>query len=164
GPVTIDGVNGSLVYNMGSGNDKVTFDLSGRPIEIAGDLSITGSSGSKTVLTNTDGSQNFLSVGGNFSEVYGNSTGVELTRLNQFRVSGNMTIDHASSGSLVFLGVEPANLGRLFNNVDGNLIVDNVTAKGGGRVWLRRQRPRGDERRRLRPRKHGLRRPDRRRQ
>jgi hypothetical protein len=130
GPVTIDGVTGSLSYNMGAGNDIVTFDLSARPILVAGNLSITGSSGSKTVLTDTEGSQNFLSVGGNFSEVYGNSTGVELTRLNQFQVAGNMTIDHANSGSLVFLGVDPANLGRLFNNVGGNLIVDNVTATG----------------------------------
>jgi len=129
-PVTIEGVTGSLAYNMGAGNDTVTFDISGRPIVITGDLSISGSSGSKTVLTNTDGSQNFLNVGGNFSEVYGNSTGVELTRLNQFRVSGNMTIDHANGGSLVFLGVDPANLGELFNNVGGNLIVDNVTATG----------------------------------
>lgn len=130
GPLVIQGVTGSLAYNMGSGNDNVTFDLSGRPIVIGGDLSITGSSGSKTVLTNTDGSRNFLTVGGNFSEVYGNSTGVELTRLNQFRVAGNMTIDHANGGSLVFLGVDPTNLGDLFNNVGGNLIVDNVTATG----------------------------------
>ena len=40
-----------------------------------------------------------------------------------------MTIDHAN-GALVFLGVDPANLGRLRNNVGGNLIVDNVTATG----------------------------------
>src|SRR5262249_30484743 len=130
GPVTIEGVTGSLSYNMGAGNDSVTFDLSARPITIAGNLSITGSSGSKKVLTNTEGSQNFLSVGGNFSEIYGNSTGVELTRLNQFQVAGNMTIDHANGGSLVFLGVDPANLGDLFNSVGGNLIVDNVTATG----------------------------------
>jgi hypothetical protein len=130
GPVTIQGVTGNLAYNMGAGNDSVTFDLSARPILITGDLSITGSSGSKTVLTDTEGSQNFLNVGGNFSEVYGNSTGVELTRLNQFRVAGNMTIDHANGGSLVFLRVDPANLGQLFNNVGGNLVVDNVTATG----------------------------------
>src|SRR5262249_19056394 len=92
--------------------------------------SITGSSGSKTVVTKTDGSTNFLSVGGNFSEIYGNSTGVELTRLNQFNVTGNMTIDHANGGSLVFLRVDPANLGEVFNSVGGNLIVDNVTATG----------------------------------
>jgi hypothetical protein len=130
GPVTIQGVTGGLAYNMGSGNDSVTFDLSRESIFVAGDLSITGSSGSKTVLTKTEGADNFLNVGGNFSEIYGNSTGVELTRLNQFRVGGNMTIDHANGGSLVFLGVDPANLGQLFNNVTGNLIVDNVTATG----------------------------------
>jgi hypothetical protein len=130
GPVSIPGVTGSLAYNMGSGNDSVTFDLSRESIFIAGDLSITGSSGSKTVLTNTDGADNFLNVGGNFSEIYGNSTGVELTRLNQFQVTGNMTLDHANGGSLIFLGVDPANLGELFNGVGGNLIVDNVTANG----------------------------------
>src|SRR5262245_49255461 len=41
-----------------------------------------------------------------------------------------MTINHANGGSLVFLGVDAANLGDLFNNVGGNLIVDNVTASG----------------------------------
>jgi hypothetical protein len=128
--VTIQGVTGSLAYNMGAGNDSVTFDLSAQAIVVTGDLSITGSSGSKTVLTDTDGSDNFLSVGGNFSEIYGNSTGVELTRLNQFQVRGNMTLDHANGNSLLFLGVDPANLGRLFNSVGGNLIVDNVTATG----------------------------------
>src|SRR5262249_53487005 len=75
-PVTIDGVTGSLSYNMGAGNDSVTFDLSRTDILIAGDLSITGSSGSKTVVTNTDRRTNFLTVGGNFSEIYGNSTGI----------------------------------------------------------------------------------------
>ena len=66
--VTIQGVTGSLAYNMGAGNDTVTFDLSDRAVAITGDLSITGSSGSKTVLTDTDGSDNFLTVDGNFSE------------------------------------------------------------------------------------------------
>jgi hypothetical protein len=67
-------------------------------------------------------------VHGSFKEVFGN--GSEFTMLHQFNVSGNMTIDHANGNSLVFLGVDPANLGKLFNSVTGALTVENVTPSG----------------------------------
>jgi hypothetical protein len=125
--VTIQGVTGNLSVNLGTGNDSLTFDLSDTGIAV-GNLSITGSTGDKTVLTKTAGSANFLNVHGNYRQILGN--GNEFTRLNQFDVSGNMTIDHANGGSFVFLGVDPANLGTRFNHVAGNLTVDNVTSCG----------------------------------
>jgi hypothetical protein len=127
GPVTIIDVTGNLSLNLGSGNDSVTFDLSGRSIDV-GNLSITGSTGNKTVQTMTAGSDNFLNVHGNYRQIFGD--GNELTRLNQFDVDGNMTIDHANGGSFVFLRVDAANLGNVFNTVQGDLVVDNVTASG----------------------------------
>src|SRR5262245_40317387 len=127
GPVTIGGVTGNLSLNLSSGNDSVTFDLSSSSIDV-GTLSITGSTGTKTVKTTTDGSSNFLNVHGNYRQIFGD--GNESTKLNQFNVDGNMTIDHANGGSFVFLRVDPANLGRLFNHVGGDLVVDNVTASG----------------------------------
>jgi hypothetical protein len=125
--VTIPGVTGNLNVNLGSGNNTVTFDLSATSISV-GNLSITGSTGNKTVLTKTAGTANFLNVHGNYKEIFGD--GNEFTKLNQFSVDGNMTIDHANGGSFVFLRVDPANLGTKFNRVGGDLTVDNVTASG----------------------------------
>src|SRR5262249_40151571 len=68
----------------------------------------------------------FLNVNGNYRQVFGD--GNELTRLNQFDVSGDMTINHANGGSFVFLRVDPANLGTEFNHVGGDLTVDNLTS------------------------------------
>jgi hypothetical protein len=127
GPVTIMGVTGNLNVNLGGGNDTLTFDLSQHSIDV-GNLSITGGAGNKTVLTSTAGSAHFLNVHGNLKEVFGN--GNEFTRLDQFNVSGNMTIDHANGNSFVFLGVDAANLGKKFNSVAGDLHVDNVTSTG----------------------------------
>jgi hypothetical protein len=127
GQVTIIGVTGNLSVNLGTGTDTLTFDLSAHNIDV-GNVSITGSTGNKTVLTNTAGTTHYLNVHGNFKEIFGN--GSEFTRLNQFCVNGNMTIDHATGGSFVFLGVDAANLGRKFNTVGGDLHVDNVTATG----------------------------------
>jgi DNA/RNA endonuclease YhcR with UshA esterase domain len=125
--VTISGVTGNLSANLGTGNDSLTFDLSGGDISVR-NLSITGTTGDKTVNTVTGESDNFLNVHGNYTQVFGN--GNEFTGLNQFDVDGNMTIDHANGGSFVFLGVDKANLGTEFNRVGGNLIVDNVNPSG----------------------------------
>jgi hypothetical protein len=127
GPVTISGVTGGLNVNLGTGNDTLTFDLSKHSFTV-GFVSIAGTTGNKTVLTNTAGTTNVLNVHGRFNEIFGN--GAEFTRLDQFNVSGNMTIDHANGNALVFLGVDPANLGKLFNSVTGALTVDNVTPSG----------------------------------
>src|SRR5262249_881387 len=102
--VTISGVTGNLSDNLGTGKDSLTFDLSGGDISVR-NLSITGSTGDKTVKTTTGGSDNFLKVHGNHTQVFGN--GNEFTGLNQFDVDGNMTIDHANGGSFVFLRVDP---------------------------------------------------------
>src|SRR5262249_49929343 len=125
--VTIQDVTGNLSVNLGSGNDSLTFDLSDTGISV-GNLSITGTTGNKSVQTKTDGQDNFLNVHGNYKQIFGDGT--EFTSLNQFDVSGNMTIDHANGGSFVFLKVDPANLGTLFNHIAGDLTVDNVTASG----------------------------------
>jgi hypothetical protein len=125
--VNINGVTGNLSANLGSGNDSVTFDLSQTGIDV-GNVSITGGTGDKTVTTMTGGSDNFLTVHGNYRQVFGD--GNEFTALNQFKVAGNMTIDHANGGSFVFLKVDPTNRGAIFNSVGGNLVVDNVTANG----------------------------------
>jgi hypothetical protein len=125
--VTIQGVTGNLSVNLGTGNDNLTFDLSNTSISV-GNLSVTGTTGNKTVQTNTAGTANFLDVHGNYKQIFGD--GNEFTRLNQFSVDGNMTIDHANGGSFVFLRVDPANLGTLFNRVAGDLTVDNVTSSG----------------------------------
>jgi hypothetical protein len=69
-----------------------------------------------------------LNVVGSYSELFGN--GFEFTTLHQFNVGGNMTFDHANGNSLVFLGVDSANLGRLFNRVGGRLTADNLTSSG----------------------------------
>src|SRR3954447_10506423 len=127
GPATIMGVTGNLAANLGTGNDTLTFDLSHTGIDVR-NLSVTGSTGDKTVQTTTAGSDNFLNVHGNYKQIFGN--GNESTRLNQFHVDGNMTIDHANGGSFVFLRVDPTNLGTQFNSVAGDLIVDNVTQSG----------------------------------
>jgi hypothetical protein len=123
---TFTGVTGNLNINFGTGTDNVTFDLSQTGIDV-GNVSITGT-GDKTVITSTAGSRNFLSVHGNYKEIFGD--GNEFTALNQFHVDGNMTIDHANGGSFVFLKVDPANLGGTFNSVQGDLTVDNVTSNG----------------------------------
>jgi hypothetical protein len=123
---TFTGVTGSLNINLGTGTDNVTFDLSQTGIDV-GNVSITGT-GDKTVVTNTQGSDNFLNVHGNYKEIFGD--GNEFTALNQFHVDGNMTIDHANGGSFVYLKVNPTNLGGTFNTVQGDLTVDNVTTSG----------------------------------
>src|SRR4029453_7665064 len=117
----------NLSVNLGAGNDSLTFDLSDTGIDV-GNLSITGTTGDKTVKTKTDGSDNFLSGPGNYRQGVGD--GNESTRLNQFDVAGNMTINHANGGSFVFLRVDPANLGEAFNSVAGDLTVDNGTSSG----------------------------------
>jgi hypothetical protein len=126
-PVTINSVTGNLTINLGTGKDNLTFDLSQSSINVR-NVSITGSTGDKTVLATTAGQDNFLNVHSNYSQVFGN--GNEFTRLNQFHVDGNMTVNHANGGSFVFLGVDPTNLGTQFNSVAGNLTVDNVTQSG----------------------------------
>jgi hypothetical protein len=125
--VTIRGVTGDLNVNLSTGNNTLTFDLSKHSFAV-GNVSIVGTTGNETVLTNNAGTTNFLDVHGHFKEILGN--GNEFTQLNQFDVSGNMTIDHANGNSLVFLRVDPANLGKLFNHVGGSLIVENVTSDG----------------------------------
>jgi hypothetical protein len=128
GPVTITGVSGNLAVNLSTGRDSLIFDLSQHSIDV-GNLSITGTTGAKTVLTNTAGTTNTLDVHGNYKEIFGD--GNEFTRLNQFNITGNLTIDHANGNSFVFLGVDPANLGTQFNHVAGDLTVANVAASGG---------------------------------
>jgi hypothetical protein len=127
GPVTISGVTGGLNVNLATGTDTLTFDLSKHSF-VVGNVSITGTTGDKTVLTNTAGTTNALDVHGSYKEIFG--SGNEFTRLDQFNVSGNATIDHANGNGLVFLGVDPANLGKLFNSVGGALTVENVTPSG----------------------------------
>jgi hypothetical protein len=114
GPVTITGVTGNLNMDLGTGTDTLTFDLSTGSIDVR-NLSITGSTGNKTVLTKTAGTANFLNMHGNYKRIFG--SGNEFTKLNQFNVSGNMTIDHANGNPFVFLRVDPANLGTKFNSV-----------------------------------------------
>src|SRR5262249_19872269 len=70
GPVTINGVTGNLSVNLGAGDDTVTFDLSQAGIDV-GNLSISGTTGNKTVQTRTNGSDNFLSVHGNYRQILG---------------------------------------------------------------------------------------------
>jgi hypothetical protein len=120
GPVTISGVTGGLNVNLGTGNDTLTFDLSHHSFDV-GNVSITGTTRNKTVLTNTAGTANALDVLGGFNEIFGNGT--EFTKLDQFNVSGNMKFVHANGNAFVFLGVDPANLGKLFNSVTGDLTV-----------------------------------------
>lgn len=127
GPVTLNGVTGNLNVNLGAGKDGLTFDLSKTSLEV-GNLSVTGTTGNKTVVTNAAGTTNVLDVDGNYQEIFGN--GFDFTQLHQFNVSGNMTIDHSNGNGLVFLGVDHANLGKLFNTVGGSLTVKNVTASG----------------------------------
>jgi hypothetical protein len=127
GPVTIPGVTGNLSVNLGAGNDTLVFDLSQSSLDVR-NLSITGSTGDKTVLTATAGTIHSLNVHGNYKEVFGN--GNEFTRLNQFNVNGNLTIDHANGNAFAFLGVDAANLGTQFNSVAGDLTVGNVTSSG----------------------------------
>jgi hypothetical protein len=128
-PVTITGVTGNLNVNLGAGNDGLTFDLSNNSFAV-GNLSITGTTGNKTVVTSTNGATNgnFLTVNGNYSETLGN--GSEFTSLDQFDVSGNMNIQHANGNSLVFLSVDSGNLGSVFNTVGGNMSVVNMTGFG----------------------------------
>jgi hypothetical protein len=127
--VTINGVTGDLTANLGGGNDTLTFDLSGRKIDVR-NLKISGTTGNKTVQTTTAGTDNFLNVHGNYKQTFGNATTFESTHLNQFHVDGDMTINHANGGSFVFLGVDATNLGTQFNTVGGDLTVDNVNSNG----------------------------------
>jgi hypothetical protein len=127
GPVTISEVTGGLNVNLGTGTDTLIFDLSHHSFSI-GKVSITGTTGDKNVLTNAAGTTNFLNVHGNFTEAFGNGT--EFIQLHQFNVSGNMTFDHANGDEFLFLGVDQANLGKLFNTVTGSLTVANVTESG----------------------------------
>jgi hypothetical protein len=127
GPVTIKGVTGDLNVNLGAGKDSLTFDLSKTSIAV-GNLSITGTTGDKNVTTNANGTTNVLDVDGSYKEIFGN--GFDFTQLHQFNVSGNMTIDHSNGNGLVFLGVDSANLGKLFNTVGGSLTVENMTGSG----------------------------------
>jgi hypothetical protein len=128
-PQTISGVTGNLTANLGDGNDSLTFDLTGRNIDIH-NVTINGGNGNKTVQTDTAGTDHFLNVHGNYREVLGNATTFESTSLNQFHVDGDMTINHGNGGSFVFLKVDPTNLGTQFNRVGGDLNVSNVTPGG----------------------------------
>src|SRR5262249_59654568 len=103
GPVTMVGVTGNLNVNLGAGNDTLTFDLSQHDINV-GNVLITGNTAAKAVTTDPAGTTHTLNVHGNYKEIFGN--GNQFTRLNQFNVSGNMTIDHADGESFVFLGVD----------------------------------------------------------
>jgi hypothetical protein len=123
GPVTISGVTGNLDVDLGAGKDTLTFDLSKTSFDI-GSVSITGTSGDKTVTTDAAGTTHTLNVTGSYREVLG--TGTDFTQLHQFEVSGNMTFDHANGAGFVFLGVDKANLGKMFNKVGGALTVANV--------------------------------------
>src|SRR5262249_53555009 len=127
GPVTMVGVTGNLNVKLGAGNDTLTFGLSQHDIRV-GNVSITGNTGAHAVVTDTAGTTHTLNVHGNYQETFGN--GNQFTRLNQFNVSGNLTIDHADGDSFVFLGVDADNLGQQFNSVAGDLSVANVTASG----------------------------------
>src|SRR5262249_37755437 len=73
GPVTITGVTGNLSINLGTGNDTVTFDLSNTSINVR-NVSISGTTGDKTVQTTTAGSDNLLNVHGNYKQVFGNGS------------------------------------------------------------------------------------------
>src|SRR5262249_11834573 len=88
----------------------------------------TGSSGNKTVGTTTAGTTNPLTVGGSLSATLGNGT--DIITFNQFNVTGGLTADHANGTGVVNLGVDPANLGTMFNRVGGRLNVNNVTTSG----------------------------------
>src|SRR5262245_8434191 len=68
--VTSSGVSGNLSANWGTGKDSLTFDLSGGNISV-GNLSITGTTGDKTVKTITGGTDNCLNVHGNYTQVFG---------------------------------------------------------------------------------------------
>jgi hypothetical protein len=127
GPVTLSGVSGGLNVNLGTGNDTLTFDLSHHNFNI-GFVSITGTTGSKTILTNDANTTNFLNVAGSYSENLGTAFG--FTQLHQFNVGESMTFDHDNGTSLVFLGVDSANMGKMFNHVGGNLTAQNVTKTG----------------------------------
>jgi hypothetical protein len=127
GPVTISRVTGGLNVNLTTGNDTLTFDLSQHSFSI-GKVSITGTTGDKNVLTNAAGTTNFLNVHGSFTESFG--SGTEFIQLHQFNVTGNVTFDHANGDEFLFLGVDDANLGKLFNSVTGSLTVANVTSTG----------------------------------
>jgi hypothetical protein len=127
GAVTVSGVAGGLNVNLGTGNDSLTFDLSQHSFTI-GNVLIDGTTGDKNVVTKTAGTKNALHVNGSFNEIFGN--GSEFTKLDQFTVGGNMTFDHSNGNSAVFLGVDPANLGTLFNRVGGSLTVANLGSAG----------------------------------
>src|SRR5262249_13641087 len=97
--VTITDVTGNLSLNLGTGNDSVTFDLSDTGIDV-GNLSITGTTGDKTVQTMTAGSDNFLNVHGNYRQIFGH--GNQFTRLNQFASIGNLPIAPPTRAPLPF--------------------------------------------------------------
>ena len=127
GPVTLVGVTGNLNVNLGAGNGTLTFDLSQHDINV-GNVLITGNTAAKAVTTDPDGTTHTLNVHGNYKEIFGN--GNQFTALEQFNVSGNLTIAHGDGDSFVFFGVARANLGQQFNSVAGDLTVANVTASG----------------------------------
>jgi hypothetical protein len=127
-PMTFMNVTGSVSQLLGGGDDSVTIDLSKGPLTINGNLTINGGAGNKTISTNTNGTGNFLSVGGNFTNLFGNGT--ENVTLDQFNVAKNVDINHQNGTSFVTLGVDPANLGKMFNSVGGNLDVTNLLASG----------------------------------
>jgi hypothetical protein len=127
-PVTLNNITHSLTINLGAGNDNLTFNEAAGNITINGNLNINGTTGNKTVLTTTGGTANTLAVTGSFNESFGNGT--ELSVVDQFSVGGNMTFDHANGAATVVLGVDPANLGKIFNSVGGNLNVLNTNPNG----------------------------------
>jgi hypothetical protein len=127
-PVTFMNVTGNVAINLGAGNDSLTFDLSHGNLAVVGNLTATFGNGSPTVATTTAGTMNELMVGGNLTEKFGN--GAVNTTLDQFQVGGNLTISHGNGSAFVTFGVDPANLGKQFNNVGGNLAVLNVTPSG----------------------------------
>jgi hypothetical protein len=127
GPATFTSVTGGLNVNLEGGKDSLTFDLSKHSFTI-GNVSITGTTGNKTVLTNAAGTTNTLNVNGSYLEALGN--GFDFTQLHQFDVTGNMKFDHAAGNNLVFLGVDKSNLGMMFNKVGGSLSAQDISAGG----------------------------------
>jgi hypothetical protein len=118
--------NLNINFSQG-GNDSVKFDITSHNISLPGFLSVTFGTGSSTTTTaGPGGDTHTLSVGSNLAIAYGNGT--EHTTLDNFSVGGNMTITHKNGDASVTLG--SLAIGTVFNNVTGNLTVNNANAAG----------------------------------